>query len=115
MSPKREVKGLNSEPTKASISTSSSRKRVTITNTEPNVVPTLSYPKKLLRKSKNTLGHSYSSKGKSSYEETISTPKKSITISEEKLFPIIEKKLIIEPSKIVEEKDKTKMFLYKNK
>jgi len=99
------VKGPKYEPTKASVASSSSRKRVTRTNLNPKVVPTLSDPEKLLRKSKNTQGQSSSSKGNSSSKEKNYAPKKSIIVSKDKLFPIIEEKPIIDPSEIVEEKD----------
>jgi hypothetical protein len=104
LAPKREVKGPKSEPTKASVSSLSSRKKVTRANPDPKPTPAISNLEKLLRKSKDTLGQSSSSKGKSSSEEITSAPKKSIIVSTEKLVPIIEEQPII--SKTVEEKVK---------
>jgi hypothetical protein len=69
LAPKREVKGSKSEPTKASVSASSSKKKVTRANPDPKPTLTVSDPEKLLRKSRETPGQSSSSKGKSAFSE----------------------------------------------
>jgi hypothetical protein len=89
MAPKREVRGPNSEPTKALTSSSSSRKRTTRMNPDPKPVPTLSNPERLLRKPKLTQGQSSSSKGNPSSEETNS---------------LLEEKPIVVPSEVVVKK-----------
>jgi len=50
------VKGLKYEPTKDSISSLSSRKKVTRSKLDPNPTPSISNLEKLLRKSKDTQG-----------------------------------------------------------
>jgi hypothetical protein len=100
MAPKREGKGLKPPLTLSS----STKKQVTRRNPDPNPVPTVSDPEKLLRKSKGTQGQSSSSKDKSSAVEVVpEIETKPIIQSSEVSFPSTISELNLEQWKLFSE------------